>query len=278
MRELEYNGKTLEYSVFDPTGNITALVETAVDPAEQPDAAAEIMKKEPDVEQVGFVSLEAAAGDVPVSLRMAGGEFCGNASMCAAALYAARAGLQGKATVKVQVSGASAPVEVKLEATGAGSFDASVSMPPARSIGEQYMALTADWLTVSGEIPIVRMEGIDHVIIEKSCSYNALRNLPELAEDAARILQVRLGSDCVGMMFISEGENGLELKPLVYVPGADTIFWENSCASGTSAAGMWFAKKEGRPVDMTFREPAGRLRVESDPSGATILHGSLKML
>ena len=33
----------LHYCLFDPTGNITALVETEVDTADQPGVAAEIM-------------------------------------------------------------------------------------------------------------------------------------------------------------------------------------------------------------------------------------------
>ena len=87
------------YCVFDPTGNITALVETAVDAADQPAVASRIMELEPDVEQVGFIAF---TGDpaLPVSLRMAGGEFCGNATMCAAAIFAIRSGLQGGAEIR----------------------------------------------------------------------------------------------------------------------------------------------------------------------------------
>ena len=80
------------------------------------------------------------------------------------------------------------------------------------------------------------------------------------------------------MMFIDEGEGVRALTPLVYVPGADTMFWENSCASGSAAAGMYLAAKEGKPVDVTFSEPAGSLRVTSDPDrGRTVLYGSLTL-
>ena len=41
----------IEYCVFDPTGNITALVESKVDVADQPAVASAIMDAEPDVEQ-----------------------------------------------------------------------------------------------------------------------------------------------------------------------------------------------------------------------------------
>ena len=81
MEEKEF--ETLRVSIFDPTGNITALVESPVAPEEQSAVAARIMERFPQVEQVGFVRLprESAA---PVELCMAGGEFCGNASMSGA--------------------------------------------------------------------------------------------------------------------------------------------------------------------------------------------------
>ena len=43
----------LRYTILDPTGNITALVETSVPVEKQPGIAAEIMKCHPKVEQVG---------------------------------------------------------------------------------------------------------------------------------------------------------------------------------------------------------------------------------
>lgn len=261
----------LEYCIFDPTGNITALVETEVDIEDQPAAAARIMELEPDVEQVGFISYagNTADGGVPVSLRMAGGEFCGNAAMCAAALFAIRSGLQGGA-VPVRISGASAPVMVRLERQAESSFGAAAEIPPAIRIG------------MADTLPIVEMEGISHIIIEPESGFFGIKEDSALAESLLRQWCVALGADCLGMMFLSEADNGAAasgesrvLTPLVYVPGADTMFWENSCASGSAAAGMYLAARTGAPIDVTFDEPAGRLRVESDPaSGRTVLHGS----
>ena len=147
----------MKYCVFDPTGNITALVESDVNISDQPAAASRIMELEPDVEQVGFVRF--AEGNVPVILRMAGGEFCGNATMCAAALFALRNGLQGGA-VPVKVSGATAPLTVSLERQAALSYSAAVNMPPAIRIG--MIDLQPSGLT----LPLVEMEGISHIIIE----------------------------------------------------------------------------------------------------------------
>ena len=266
----------LKYCIFDPTGNITALVETAVDIADQPAAASRIMELEPDVEQVGFISYadDPAAGGVPVSLRMAGGEFCGNATMCAAALFAIRSGLQGGA-LPVKVWGISAPFEVMLERQAALNYSAAVSIPPALAMDELRLADGMLPGSDSLNLPIVRMEGISHVIIEPDSGFFGLKDDPALAETLLRGWCVVLGAECLGMMFLGEGAAIRQMIPLVYVPGADTMFWENSCASGSAAAGMYLAAKAGAPVDVTFDEPAGRLRVESDPvTGRTILHGS----
>ena len=259
----------VKYCIFDPTGNITALVESKVDEADQPAVASRIMEMEPDAEQVGFVTFaDGAAGAAPVSLRMAGGEFCGNATMCAAALFAIRCGLQDGA-VPVKVSGASAPLEVRLEQQDALSFSAAVNMPPALSIGN--VRLTASAIS----LPVVEMEGISHIIIEPDSGFFGLKDDPVLAETLLRKWCGALGAECLGMMFLGEGAALRPLTPLVYVPLADTMFWENSCASGSAAAGMYLAAKAGSPVDVTFDEPAGRMRVESDPAGGrTILHGS----
>ncbi len=281
----------IRYCIFDPTGNITALVETAVDIADQPAAAARIMELEPDVEQVGFITYAdktaAAEGGAPVSLRMAGGEFCGNATMCAAALFAVRSGLQGGA-VPVKVWGISAPFEVTLERQAAHAFSAAVMMPPARGI-RMINLMPSDPAGASGipeaggtdsisailSLPIVEMEGISHIIIEPDSGFFGVKEDKELAESMIRQWCGVLGADCLGMMFLGEGAALRPMTPLVYVPGADTMFWENSCASGSAAAGMYLAAKAGSPVDVTFDEPAGRLRVESDPAtGRTILHGS----
>ena len=279
---------SIEYRIFDPTGNMTALVETQVDQADQPAVASGIMDLHPEVEQVGFVTFAAAgagapAADVPVSLRMAGGEFCGNATMCAAALYMTVNSMAGEAAVKVRVSGAKEPLDVRLVRKDAVSFDTSVTMPPALGIDGLRLADGMFPGSDSLRLPIVRMEGISHIIIEPDSGFYGLKDDRALAETLLRGWCGAIGAECLGMMFLDEGGAGgsegrdvRAMTPLVYVPGADTMFWENSCASGSAAAGIYLAAKTGEPADVTFDEPAGRLRVTSDPSdGRTVLYGSV---
>jgi diaminopimelate epimerase len=67
------------------------------------------------------------------------------------------------------------------------------------------------------------------------------------------------------------------LTPLVYVPGGGTVFWENACASGSAAAGMYLAAKQGAPLSLTLRQPGGSLRVDCGAEGKTWLYGSVRL-
>ena len=68
----------ISYKLYNPLGNITALVMGEFDDDERKSISQKIFEAEPTCEQVGFVCVK---DDVAI-LTMAGGEFCGNASMC----------------------------------------------------------------------------------------------------------------------------------------------------------------------------------------------------
>ena len=264
----------LRYAILDPTGNITALVESDVRIDDQPAAARAIMERHPLVEQVGFVSYE-HDGHV-AHMRMAGGEFCGNATMSTAALclLRLRETCDAETSVPVRVWGIEEPVEVRLQLCENGGFRGGVHMPAA--YGVEVCSLSSGLL--SGQLPLVRMAGISHLVIELDSVFQELRSDGAAAETAVRAWCAELETDGLGLMFMGQDDQGLTLTPLVYVPGGDTVFWENSCASGTSAVGIYLATKAGAPVDVTLREPGGCLRVTSDPAGGeTWLYGSVQM-
>ena len=352
---------TVTYTILDPTGNITALVENDVPVARQPSIAASIMRRHPEVEQVGFVSIcgdaagaghgvaavndaAAANGVAPLlpSLRMAGGEFCGNASMCAAVLCAEQSGgddagagaetdagtdaeAVAETSIRLRVSGAAEPVTVRLREVGdaigapggdaagepagdpagnlagdpagnltgdpagnltgdpAGNltggpagplYEAGVTMPPALAVGRRIFSYAG----VTGELPLVQMQGISHILIDASSPFALLLSSPEAAQQAVRAWCSELAAEGLGLMFLGPSTAPRTLTPLVYIPGSDTLFWEKSCASGTSAAGMFLAAAAGRAVDLFFREPGGSLRVISDPAtGLTTLCGTVRI-
>ena len=77
-----------------------------------------------------------------------------------------------------------------------------------------------------------------------------------------KIREIACG-EAVGFMFLDPVN--YVLKPLVYVPSADTIFWENSCASGSVAVGVYLSKKMNGFVDVELKQPGGIIRVQADP-------------
>ena len=277
MNENECEG--LKYSLFDPTGNITALVESPVEPARRRETAAALMARLPAVEQVGFVRFGAPAsaeGPLRASLRMAGGEFCGNASMSAAALCLLRLRPEKDAeTVWLSVSGTDGPVEVRLEREETDAFRAAVRMPPARSVSEIDCRCGA----LAGKLPFVRMEGIGHLIVGADSPFFALRRDGEAAGRALRALCAALDTECLGLLFIEEQGERRRMDPLVYVPLSGTMVWENSCASGSAAFAMYLAAKKGEAVAVELSQPGGVLRAESDPQrGETWLIGRTRLL
>lgn len=275
----------LRYVIVDPTGNVTALVESAVEVELQPRTAKRIMERHPKVEQVGFVQYEPASmnGLTPktapqVSLRMAGGEFCGNATMSAAFLYAVRHGLFQRGSnhsFVVRASGVSSPLFTRLAPSSSNAAHTSIRMPNALAIDKEPLQFGQ----TSAKVPVVFMPGISHVIIDADSPFFELKRDPEAAEEAARVWCKALGACGLGLMFLHSIDSALTLTPLVYIPDADTMYWENSCASGSSAVGMYLAWSSHFPVNAGLVQPGGTLTVESDPTNQTTwLHGQVRMV
>ena len=123
-----------------------------------------------------------------------------------------------------------------------------------------------------------RFAGISHAIICEDSPFFSLLTDRVAAEGAVQAWCGELRADCLGLMFLTGGCEPA-LTPLVYVPGSGTVFWEGSCASGSSAAALFLSTQRGTPVDLVFREPAGSLRVASDASSGEIrLFGHVTLL
>lgn len=250
-----------EYIIADPTGNITALVTGAVKPEERAEVASAILDKEPLAEQLGFLS-ETDLADI--ELYMAGGEFCGNATMSAAAFYAG-CRCMNEAKVHIKVSGTREPVNVSVKKNPDNSWSGTVSMPLPLSIESVRFK-------DGNEFPVVHFPGVDHII--RTVKPGEEINRQEL-ENKIKQYCLEMESLCTGIMnYCREDET---LIPLVYVPGADTLFWEHSCASGTSAVGAWLAKESGGEEEACLNEPGGILRIKAD-GRELLLSGSVRFL
>ena len=245
----------IQYVLLDPTGNQTILVETAVPAAVQPFVAKQIMTLEPDAEQTGFVSV---SGDSP-ALRMAGGEFCGNATMSTAALFAWKQGIRA-GSIPVRVAGTPDPVPVTISSLPDGSIRGTVRMPDPVSVKEET-------LPEGLRLPVVRFHGISHVILETPVSRSD-------TEAVAPAWCAYLHSDSLGILLFDPDTD--TLSPLVYVPGTETLFWEHSCASGSAAVAAYLYSQKG-PCSLSLCQPGGTLLAETNAEGSISLTGTVRM-
>ncbi len=248
----------IEYYILNPAGNITALVVTPVPAEKRPAIGAGIMANDKFVEQVGFI-IEEESGKT--TLQMAGGEFCGNAARCAAVLkcFAERMPPDEKKTVSVKVSGIGERLAAEVTGKESGEFYCSIQMPRPDSVSEKQYELNGKTFT----LPTVTFGKMTHIICEGQIKR-------EEAEKAAKKWCNEANCDCLGIMLLSA--DNTTLTPLVYVPAAGTMFWENSCASGSAAAGAYLAEK-GRRGAFSFKEPGGTIEITIGSSKQITLSG-----
>ena len=253
----------LDYYVCNPTGNITLLVDTQVIIFRHPEIAAGLMTFEETAEQVGFIF--PGDDECDIKLRMAGGEFCGNAAMSAAGLFCHKEGLRESETriVKIKVSGIKEVLDTKITRSASG-YEGQVKMPkPIKIKDELFKFEGRNYL-----YPLVNFDGISHIIIEDDMPIY-------MAENAIKSWCEYLKVPALGLMLLSKENTAL--NPLVYVKNSDTLFWESSCASGTSAVGAYMFQKERKPVNLTLREPGGNLKVCVDKTGEIFLEGFVEI-
>ena len=215
----------LEIVRADPAGNITIFV---MNPPEGKDAqaqAARALMADPELkaEQVGFVF----PPDEPSGtwkLRMSGDEFCGNASRSFGLLVARLAGISGKAALTVQVSGASAPLPVRID-TDAQEAEAEVPGP-----------LAVETIFFNGRhYPLYIFEGISHAIAADMPPDELF--VLDLARQAQRDFYL---PGAFGTMFYDTRETFMH--PVVYVKENGAALPESSCGSGSAALALWAAR------------------------------------
>lgn len=256
----------IHYSKIDPSGNITLIVDSFVPRSEQSRAASELMQRDKSVEQVGFLEKPDDCTCI-ARLQMMGGEFCGNASLSAAAVMLGKASAPAGSeyTLRLEVSGAPEPVTIVCSLGEGGDFSGSVSMPLPESLSEYCFFDGFECY----ELPLVRFPGICHAIVRPGVLSEA---------DAETLIGKwcsQLGSDALGLMFFDETES--TLRPLVYVASTDSAVWEGSCASGTSAVAAHLAEIDGEHARVTLRQPRGTLSAQAEYGAGSIssltLHG-----
>ncbi|WP_162930909.1 hypothetical protein [Lactococcus allomyrinae] len=229
------------YHIYRPSGNDTALVEgNDFSEKERQEINRVIMSQHPNVEQVGFITARQ-----PPKLSMAGGEFCGNASRCAAFYYLG--GADG--VLALEVCEGKRKVNVGMEKGQAWS-----EIPLIDSIERSVKKLTDDLYEV-------KLEGITHLVsigYPQNPKHMAMKFIDKYKETV---------EDCLGVIFVEDDE----IYPVVWVKKINTLFCETACGSGTMAVAMVEYKKFGNFVELGLRQPSGKwITAIIDKRGARI--------
>lgn len=229
------------YYIYSPCGNDTALVEgTSFSDKEKKLINDEIMKIDKNIEQVGFVEKD---GDY--QLIMAGGEFCGNATRCAAYYY-----LKGhKGKIEIMVSGAKNLIKAGIK--DAENIWAQVPICSGQGVVMQ----------LKQGVYKVKMEGITHVIVEEYLAKEYLTKPENLKLNAMSVIQ---GFDiheteALGVIFLEKVNDALKIHPIVWVKSIDTMFYESACGSGSVAVALLksFQKKSSKLLEIW--QPSGQV-------------------
>ncbi len=232
---------TVHYSIYIPCGNDTALVEgTSFSPKEKKWINDAIMKMHTNVEQVGFVEKVG-----PYRLIMAGGEFCGNATRCAAFHY-----LKGAlGEIEIEIAGVRRLIKAGIDET-----QNAWSQIPIYSERDVVTQLKQG-------IYKVKMEGITHVVVEAELAKEYLgipENLKKNALDLIKDFDID-ETEALGILFLEEINQEIKIHPIVWVKSIDTVFYESACGSGSVAVAILESIRKKTSQSLKIMQPSGQV-------------------
>ncbi len=228
------NKMDYSYKIYYPGGNKTALVLGLVEENTiRKEINDDILTRHPDVEQVGFISTTGSP-----QLLMAGGEFCGNASRCAA--YEYLHGEEGVLSLKVYD----------------GSWTIRVGIENNRTWAEipRFSKLVDNVTLLAQGVYKVRLPGITHLVCV------GLKKAPQ--QEAQKIMDCyQEQAECLGVIFT----DFIRIQPIVSVKSLQTLYYETACGSGSVAVALVKAHQSSVFKNLPLLQPSGeQLIVELD--------------
>ena len=214
-----------EYEFLNPSGNITALVTKDVPRDKYQEISNKIMKSDPNIEQVGF--LKKYSNSV-FRLEMAGLEFCGNASR-AFACFLVKEKYVNTNTFEISVSGYDNLIECNVEKKGE-EYYSTINLKFHKPINDFIENKKLN----NEEISVIHLPGISHTFLDqkkfKFDKENCLKEAKKIIQELSLI-----NLPAIGVIWYDDNQ----INPVVYVKDIDSLFYENSCGSGSIAYGIY---------------------------------------
>lgn len=223
----------LKYIRANPVGNITIIVTTFVPLQKRAAVASRLLERDTKAEQVAFWVDPIYGGNFRI--EMMGNEFCGNAFRCAALMYARKYNCN---IIRGEISGYDRTLTASVNLENNMVW---VNMPEPKISKKEFGDII---------LPCAELPGIIHFIHLKQSF---------IPKDRETFQKVASKYDCpsVGLMIYNNLEDSIE--PYVYVATTDTLYRENSCASGSAAVTAYLCK------DHDYKEPGGVLLTKYSP-------------
>lgn len=199
----------IEFIKFNPTQNMTILVKTNHPTEDYKQIATKMMSYDSvNAEQVGFIgkSLNNAAD---AYLKMAGGEFCGNACMSLATLIASEKGLHHDEHTEIllEVSGSDTLIMCQVR-RNVNEHICQLTMPIPKTIEKRTIKYGREEI----DVVIVSFHEFVHIVIEVKRFSDKVR---EEAQRLAKSFAAKLEANLIGIL-LYKSKSG-ELAPLIYV-------------------------------------------------------------
>lgn len=172
-----------------------------------------------EVEQSGFLILRDS------HFEMAGGEFCGNASRAAAAIFSM---LKKESIVDFTVSGFNGIVHSNINKYSDNEYD-------VESIFNGMNILSREVKLSNGTQGfLVDLGGIVHIVIEGELP----SNYKDIHKEITSELDL-LRKSAVGVVWYTKRENKpVKIHPIIWVNEVNTFYYETSCGSGSIAVAV----------------------------------------
>ena len=247
----------LRFIKANPSGNTTIFILDPVAKEQYPAVGAAVMAYENvGAEQVAFIVKD---DSVPAGYRMemAGGEFCGNASRSFAAWLnlcpdggAPHRFAEEERDTVISVSGATHPLTAHLTRMEEDNrCYVTVDMP----LPQRVLSGNDPWF---GQYSLVIFEGISHLVL-----FNREPRDGDVEKAREFLKVVGPMPEAFGLMYYDGSRRFM--RPLVDVEESNTLVWENSCGSGTSALATALAHRADASLeDILIRQPGGDLHVD----------------
>ena len=243
----------LHHVKADPSGNITIFVLDDVAESAKKTVNAALLREDRTAEQVGCYRRDGT----DLYVAMMGGEFCGNASRSAAA-YALQQSGHTEGMFRVHCTGCPVPLKARAAKLAEGIYNASIELPLPLSLTRETIRLK----NAVHEVFHVVLPGIDHYIfltddldgLDKEGWWHALQS------------HVRTGQEPEAYGLILYEERTSRMVPAVYVTATGTLYWENSCGSGSAALAAALGCRDGKSFRKQLLEPGGPIDITADVS------------